>query len=360
MAFRYSALRNLVNPRTPISPLTHVQRRWAQVHDIRFLARHQSSNVLERYKDKLDQKAKDVVTRSLREGHSSISSLKEAYQDKIQAVRSADAAAAPLPDELNGLSSSPPPPAASPTSSSLHATPPSKPLESPSKSSTPGIKPLSAYLDVSKILTLPQKEIETLWRLRHAPKPNSICATIPLETYHRIIKTARQNPQFILPLPREIDTPAETPSETGAPTRTSTAAEMHFLQWAFHPPSSTPTRPPTSADFKTENTHTSTVIFTQLASYKLHGAYSQPHTIITHHLDLADDKGLVLMNGTVMPDKGVSLDEAKLLVMWLQRFYDWGVDGNEGGRKGKILRMFSRGDVEGFKVEELIEEVEKV
>lgn len=66
------------------------------------------------------------------------------------------------------------------------------------------------------------------------------------------------------------------------------------------------------------------------------------------------------MNGTVVSDKGVSLDEAKLLIMWLQRFYDWGVDGSQGGRKGEMLRMFSRGDVEGFKVEELVEEVERV
>ncbi|EEP82852.1 conserved hypothetical protein [Uncinocarpus reesii 1704] len=354
MALRSPAIRNLLGPHTSISPLRQFQRRWAQVHDVRFVATHQLNNVVERYKDKLSQKAKQ-------EGHSSIASLKEAYQDKIQSVRAADAVETPHPEPLSTSSQSNPG-NPRPASSSSTSQPESHHASSPPKSSAPGIKPLSAYLDIPKILTLPQKEIETLWRLRHAPNPNSVCATIPLETYNRLVSTARQNPQFILPLPREIETPASDGerSADNPPTKSSIAAEIHFLQWGFHPPSSTPTSPPTSPDFRTQNTHTSTVIFTHLGAYKLHGAYAQPHTIITHHLDLADEKGLVLMNGTVVPDKGVSLDEAKLLIMWLQRFYDWGVDGSEGGKKGEMLRMFSRGDVAGFKVEDLVEEVERI
>jgi len=36
------------------------QRRWAQVHDVRFVATHQQPDrVLEKYKDKLDRKAKE-------------------------------------------------------------------------------------------------------------------------------------------------------------------------------------------------------------------------------------------------------------------------------------------------------------
>ena len=35
------------------------QRRWAQVHDVRFLATHRPQDaIIEKYKDKLDQKAK--------------------------------------------------------------------------------------------------------------------------------------------------------------------------------------------------------------------------------------------------------------------------------------------------------------
>jgi len=58
-------------------------------------------------------------------------------------------------------------------------------------------------------------------------------------------------------------------------------------------------------------------------------------------------------------DWGVTVDEARWLVLCMQRFYDSTVRGDEGGRKGKMLRMFTEGDC-GFKVEELIQEVEKV
>ena len=39
------------------------QRRWAQVHDVRFLTNHQETaqKVLDKYKTKLDQKAKSCV-----------------------------------------------------------------------------------------------------------------------------------------------------------------------------------------------------------------------------------------------------------------------------------------------------------
>jgi len=55
----------------------------------------------------------------------------------------------------------------------------------------------------------------------------------------------------------------------------------------------------------------------------------------------------------------VTVDEARWLVLCMQRFYDSTVRGDKGGRKGKMLRMFTEGDC-GFKVEELIQEVEKV
>lgn len=39
-----------------------VQRRWAQVHDVRFLATHrQPDRVIEKYKEKLDRKAKEYA-----------------------------------------------------------------------------------------------------------------------------------------------------------------------------------------------------------------------------------------------------------------------------------------------------------
>lgn len=64
------------------------------------------------------------------------------------------------------------------------------------------------------------------------------------------------------------------------------------------------------------------------------------------------------MHGQVMPDSGVSTNEATWLVSCVQRFYDFG--GQAHGRKGELLRMFTQGDVQNFKVEELLEEAEKL
>ncbi|EEA25044.1 hypothetical protein TMatcc_011290 [Talaromyces marneffei ATCC 18224] len=321
------------------------QRRWAQVHDVRFLATHRNPDqILDRYKHKLDQKAKQ-------EGHESIESLKDAYKDKISEYRrNASTVATPEPSPVPSSGSASPISTYSSSSSTSANSPASTQIAAAAKAATdpntPGIKPLSSYLNVEKILTLPPKEIESLWRLRHANNARSICAVIPLETYQRMAAAARSNPQFILPLPRQGD---NAQSEDSA--AVEGGADIHFLQWGFHPPATS-----SSSPLQTANTHTSTIVFTHLAAYKLHGSYAQPHTTITHHLDLADEKGIVLMHGQVMPDSGVSVSEASWLVSCVQRFYDF--DGEGSGRKGELLRMFTRGDVEGFKVEDLVSEAE--
>ncbi|KAL1999560.1 hypothetical protein VTN02DRAFT_4350 [Thermoascus thermophilus] len=356
---RSPALRTLLRA-NKLAPFRAPQRRWAQVHDVRFLATHRDPNhVLEKYKEKLHRKAKE-------EGLDSIESLKEAYKDKIENVRR---------ESLDSITSDPTAVTAAEglkqaervmTSKSPASTPPSSSSTSSSSaasSHTPGIKPLSSYVDVDKFRTLPKKEIEALWRLRHAGNPNSICACIPLDTYRRIAAAARQHPQFILPLPRQ-QTPseAEKTANKDASDAAVSGADIHFLQWGFHPPASSPSS--TTAPTATANTHTSTIVFTHLAAYKLHGSYAEPHTTVTHHLDLADDTGLVLLLGQVLPDRGVSPAEASWLVSCVQRFYDWGSSssgsGEAGGRKGELLRMFTRGDVEGFRVEELMEEAERI
>jgi ATP synthase F1 complex assembly factor 1 len=188
-------------------------------------------------------------------------------------------------------------------------------------SSTAGLRTLSSYLDLDKTRALPHKEIETIWRLRHVNEPQSLCATIPLDVYKTLEATAKKHPHFILPLPKE-----------------GQGAEIHFLQWTF----------------PAENTVT--ILFTHLAEFKLRGEFSEPHTTITHHLELAEDKGLVLLQGQVMEGKGVSVDEAKWLVMCLQKFYGLGGENND---RRRLLEQFGSGDT-SFKVEELLEEAEKI
>ena len=338
------AIRNTL--RSCPTPL-RVQRRFARVQDVRFVATHGApERIVDRYKDKLERKAKE-------EGLDSISQLKEVYKDKITEARKKASTILP-----KAQVSSP--------NSSLHHPPPPPPQPQAetstkgSKAAVPGIKPLSSYLDLEKISALPAKEIEVIWRLRHARDPLSLCAVIPLETYNRIYNTAKAHPQFILPLPRpsaEDDAAVAKQSDSGFTGGARTAADIHFLQWAFFPPAGAPPAP----EIRTAHNHTSTVLFTHLAHYKLHGAYAPPHTTITHHLDLADSHGLVLMNGGVMEGRGVSIEEARWLLMCLQKFYDFEGHGGGVGREKRqaLLQNFSKGD-QGFDLSALVDEAERI
>ncbi|KAM0721930.1 hypothetical protein Q7P37_002855 [Cladosporium fusiforme] len=321
------------------APFRCYQRRWAQVHDVRFLATHQKSDaVLDKYRAKLEQKAKA-------EGKGSVEELKQSYKDKIDALKEkaeVPGATAPLHKDAQPQQqqhSKPPTPAEAASSVPFQAPPPPEPLpenplEGSSASSAPkggaskDIKTLDNFIDVEKTSALPDREIEAIWRLRHVHDPQSLCATMQAETFRRMAAAARKHPQFILPLPKQDQ-----------------GAEIHFLQWTF--PSET----------------TATVLFTSLAEFKLRGEFAQPHTTVTHHTDMVSSNELVLMEGRVMEDKGVSLDEAKWLLMCLQKFYgfealtDAARESKE--KRQKLMQQFSGGDAE-FKIDELLEEAEKM
>ncbi|RMJ10367.1 hypothetical protein CDV36_010005 [Fusarium kuroshium] len=327
-SLRIPALRRLIA--APLRATQAVnQRRWAQVHDIRFLATTQPPQaVLEKYREKLNQKAQQ-------EGHESIDQLKAAYAEKIDAERRRDAVEHPpgtIPQAPDTPTIQPnkdlPPGQIEPTKEG------EAPRTPPTGADKPAVKTLNDIIDLTKARELPDKELTAIWRLRHASNENAICAVIPTSTY-RIMEEAAQNaPQFVLPVPH--------------PTQ---GAEIHFLQWTFDAQSKT-----------------STVLFTQLAEYKTRGEFAQPHTTITHHLDLADERGLVLMQGQVVDDRGMKPENARWLVMCLQRFYGgWEGEGPEltGERKEraqerkKLLEWFAAGDSR-FSVEKLMEEAERM
>lgn len=113
---------------------------------------------------------------------------------------------------------------------------------------------------------------------------------------------------------------------------------MHYLQFAHPHPATT------------------TLLFTTLAEFKLKGEFASPHTTITFHSELADSHDLVLGQGIVVENKGVSIDEARWLVMCMQKFY---VVSEEGKGRGELLEMFTKGDG-GFSVERLLDEAEKI
>jgi len=59
--FRYPSIRYLLGRGS--LPSWQNQRRWARVHDVRFLATHGAQErIIDRYRDKLDRKAKTYVS----------------------------------------------------------------------------------------------------------------------------------------------------------------------------------------------------------------------------------------------------------------------------------------------------------
>ncbi|CAK7237329.1 hypothetical protein SBRCBS47491_009939 [Sporothrix bragantina] len=326
-----------------------------------------AQDVIERYRARLESKAQ-------KEGVADIEQLREAYTEKIQALRRRDAVlpegatvsvdkpvveaveatqtAKSTPEPAPSAESSQPstPSAAPSETESTTSTAPSSPSpssssSSSSSSSTPsGVRPLSSLLDLDKVRTLPTEELSAIWRLRFANDPLSLCAVIPAQTYAAMEAAARARPQFVLPVPHP---------EQGA--------EIHFLQWTFD----------TQGDHAGA-TPSSTVLFTQLAEYKVRGEFAQPHTTVTHYTDLAADCGVVLMQGQVDDGRGVTADHAQWLVMCLQRFYGaWAIPGSpaadqqngsvdEGARARRLLlQWFAAGDPQ-FSIERLMEEVEKL
>ncbi|KAK6864962.1 ATP11 protein [Apiospora arundinis] len=333
--FRAPMLRNLLGRQQlrTVRPAFQ-QRRWAQVHDVRFqdvrfLATSQiSRSVTEKYKEKLARKAKE-------EGLQDVEQLKAAYADKIHEVRKKDGVTIPGLDALLADEEAPSQQQTQQTqnrqdgTTTAPPTPPPSPKRRSASSSSSGaaIQSLSEILDLEKARALPLKELTAIWRLRHASQPTSLCAVLPSPTYRALEHTARRYPNFVLPVPRGADV----------------GAEMHFLQWVFDAPS-----------------QTATVLFTQLAEYKARGEWAQPHTSVTHYwdADLARDQGAVLMAGHLVEGRGATLADAQWLVMLLQKFY--GAEALHGtGEKRKLLEAFARGDGD-FSVEKLLEESEKL
>ncbi|TDZ24170.1 Protein ATP11 [Colletotrichum orbiculare MAFF 240422] len=314
---RIPALRHLITSSSRAFRASN-QRRWAQVHDVRFLATTQQPRaVVEKYRQKLEKKVREA-------GVSNIDELKTAYADKIQEQKKKDAISVPGLDALLGDEPAP----ANPSSPATPGAPQNASAKTPPPvpgTSGNGVKSLDEILDLPKARELPDKELTAIWRLRHASDPNSLCAVIPTGTYRSMEALAKQNPQFILPVPHE-----------------SQGAEIHFLQWVFDPASKT-----------------ATVMFTQLAEFKARGEYAQPHTTITHHTDLADERGLVLMHGKLSEDRGVKTEHAQWLVMCLQRFYGEAEGKERAEERKKLLEWFRTGD-ERFSVEKLMEEAERV
>ncbi|KAL3233128.1 Protein ATP11, mitochondrial [Nakaseomyces bracarensis] len=196
-------------------------------------------------------------------------------------------------------------------------------------------KSLDDYLKLEKLKDLSRQEVEFLWRAKWANRDDALVAVVPFrDTFQTMYKYAVRNPLFVLPLPRD---PNKTESKKDQnKTDETVPVELQYIQWHFAGP------------------HTIHCIMTSLAEYKLRQDFATPHTTIQFHLDLSQDKDMVLMNGQVERDSNVSLQDAQLLLLNVQRFFGaMGTNSAIAKQRLKLLEDFNQGSAE-FDINKLI------
>ncbi|BGP25354.1 ATP synthase mitochondrial F1 complex assembly factor 1 [Rhodotorula toruloides] len=208
--------------------------------------------------------------------------------------------------------------------------------EQPAKSGDSPVKPLNDIMDLSKASDLTTPALSQLWTAYHQSK-GFLSAAVPMETYLRMINSARKYPLFVLPLARV----AELPEGQEA----ASATEMHLLEWSLLPQPAgvnEPVPPP------------STVLFTPLAEYKARQEFAQPYLILTHYTDLASSHNVVLMRGEISPNVALNSTDAQVLAVRMQLFYnDTGKGGDIEQARRELLRTFHEAPEE-FNVEALV------
>ncbi|VEU19687.1 DEKNAAC100880 [Brettanomyces naardenensis] len=293
-------------------------RRYACPVNVRFIQSKsmQEREILARYQAKLEEKARA-------EGLKNTTELKEKMKDEIDRKKKLLNKIDPL-KELEDYER------AEKLRAALEGKKgPKKDLGAidPSSPEKP-FKTLNSYVRVDKVKDLPADQISLIWRARFQMKERSLCAVVPGQSFDRLYKNARKYPTFVLPLLRD-DAQVEQSDNSQPP------MEMHFVQWAFVGPSTT---------------H---VLITSLAEYKLHKEYARPHTTIAFHSELKDSKDIVLMSGQVDKDAAVSLQDAQLLLLNLQRFYGGlGEESEISKERLRLVEQFNTGsanfDMEKF------------
>ncbi|WVW79505.1 hypothetical protein I302_101474 [Kwoniella bestiolae CBS 10118] len=205
-----------------------------------------------------------------------------------------------------------------------------------------GIKPLSSIINLPLIHLTPHdaNAISQIWTAYHTSHPtlsNSfLSATLPSSIYKSMISIAKQNSFFVLPLPRLTEpepTTAEGVDSAKKGEVKTDEYEMFYLQWIFHPTSTT-SLPPSSDTNPEPLPLTSSVIFTPLEEFKKQGEWAQPYLVLTHYPELSQSHDITLMRGEISPASAsgpvgstanpgflLSQQQAQLLALALQRFY---------------------------------------
>ncbi|WVQ63767.1 uncharacterized protein L199_001921 [Kwoniella botswanensis] len=219
-----------------------------------------------------------------------------------------------------------------------------------------GIKPLSSIINLPLIHLTPHdaNAISQIWTAYHTSHPtlsNSfLSATLPSAVYKSMISIAKQNPFFVLPLPRLTEPTGETQEAKKGEVKTD-EYEMFYLQWIFHP-TSTASLPPSDATNPEPLPLTSSVIFTPLEEFKKQGEWAQPYLVLTHYPELVQSHDIVLMRGEISPASAsgpvgsttnpgflLSQQQAQLLALALQRFYCTSIETQGESEKQKQDRL---------------------
>lgn len=241
-----------------------------------------SDNVFQRYKEKLEKKAKE-------KGFSSIEELKKNFEDKKKSKNEVE-----------------------------------KDVEIKIKKgirfdSTGKYKRLESYIDIEKVKTLLTNEIEKVWRLRFN-KTNHFSAVLTKDQYTKLSINSFKYPAFVLPLKKDDN-----------------SYEIYFLQW------------------QVIGSKTLYCFLTPLNEYKRHLDFSRLHFILMFHSDLAETKKIILMNGIVDENSNLSVSDAHILFLNLQKFYGEFTDVERSIKRMKLLSDFKIGSND-FKIDDLINE----
>ncbi|KAG0051805.1 hypothetical protein BGZ83_003281 [Gryganskiella cystojenkinii] len=140
---------------------------------------------------------------------------------------------------------------------------------------------LDKIMKLELVKDLDAEAIGKIWIQKHLGQEDTISAVVPAETYKKMLKRSKEYPLFLLPLSH------------------GDGVEFYLLQFNFHQ-----------------------IIFTSLLEYKTHGTNARPYLTLTHYPELIEDKGVVLMNGSVTTDPRVlTVDQAQILTFGLQQYY---------------------------------------
>ncbi|CAG89420.2 DEHA2F15796p [Debaryomyces hansenii CBS767] len=278
---------------------------------VRFNSSNTKDIVLQKYRDKLNEKANAL-------GLKDVDDLKEKLKDDIEKKKKEFSAIDPLKEleeyeRRQALEISKNDDKTIKVRSPIDKNKPQAPY-----------KVLDSFVDVEKLKDLPLKELEFIWRARFQNIERTMVAVLNNLQFASMYANAFKNPSFILPLAKNED-----------------GYEMHFVQWSFIGP---------------KTTH---CMLTTVAEYKLHKEYAKPHTTLMFHQELSNSKDVVLMNGQVEEESSLTMDEAQLLVLNVQRFYGGIASAKGNEKKLALLRDFTSGNAD-FNMEELIAEAASI